>query len=39
MVTVAVVIHPLASVTLTVYDPAHKPVAVAVVCTGEVFQE
>jgi hypothetical protein len=39
MVTVAVAIHPLASVTVTVYDPAHNPVAVAVVCTGEVFHE
>jgi len=39
MVTVAVVVQPLASVTVTVYDPATRPVAVAVVCTGVVFQE
>ena len=38
-VVVAVVVHPLASVTVTVYVPAVKPVAVCVVCTGVVFHE
>src|SRR6478736_2686683 len=38
MVTVAVVVHPPASVTVTVYVPAARFVAVAVVCTGMVFQ-
>ena len=31
-------VHPPASVTLTVYDPAYKPVAVAVVWAGTVLQ-
>ena len=39
MVTVAVCIQPLASVTVTVYVPALSPVAVGVVCTGVVFHE
>mgnify|MGYP007068265457 FL=1 len=39
MVAVAVVVHRLASVTVTVYVPADKPVAVAVVCTGMVLHE
>jgi len=39
IVTLAVVVHPLPSVTVTVYDPAARPVAVAVVWTGVVFQE
>ena len=34
MLAVAVVVHPFASVTVTVYVPAARPVAVAVVCTG-----
>jgi hypothetical protein len=38
MVTVAVEILPLASVTVTVYVPAARPVAAAVVFTGIVFQ-
>jgi hypothetical protein len=38
-VVVAVVIHPLESVTVTVYVPAVSPVAVIVVCTGELFHE
>ena len=38
MVTVAVVVHPPASVTVTVYVPAARPVAVLTVCTGMVFQ-
>jgi len=39
IVTCAVAVHPLASVAVTVYVPAINPVAVAVVCTGVVFQE
>jgi hypothetical protein len=39
MVTLAVLIHRLASVTVTIYVPAARPVAVAVVCTGKVFHE
>src|SRR5438034_11504668 len=38
MVSVAVVVHPPASVTVTVYVPAARFVAVAPVCTGMVFQ-
>jgi hypothetical protein len=37
MIAVAVLIHPFASVTVTVYVPAAKPVAVAVVCAGLEF--
>jgi hypothetical protein len=37
--TVAVAVQPFASVTVTTYDPAASPVAVAVVCTGLVFHE
>ena len=37
-VAVAVVVHDAASVTVTVYVPAVRFVAVAVVCTGVVFQ-
>jgi hypothetical protein len=36
---VAVVVQLCASVTVTVYVPAVSPVAVAVVCTGDVLQE
>jgi hypothetical protein len=39
MVTVAVAVHPLLSVTVTVYDPAARVPAVTVVCTGVVFHE
>ena len=39
MVAVADVVHPLLSVTVTVYEPAASPDAVAVVCTGVVFHE
>jgi hypothetical protein len=38
IVAVAVFTHPLVSVTVTVYVPAAKPVAVVPVCTGVVFQ-
>jgi hypothetical protein len=38
MITEAVEVFPLASVTVTVYVPATKPVAAAVVFTGVVFQ-
>jgi hypothetical protein len=34
----AVVVAPLPSVTVTVYDVALKPVAVALVCAGDVLQ-
>src|SRR5436190_1796178 len=34
----AVFVHPNPSVTVTVYVPANKPDAVAVVCAGIVFQ-
>jgi hypothetical protein len=37
-VVVAVVVQPFESVTVTVYVPAARPVAVCVVCTGTVFQ-
>ena len=37
-VAVAVVVQRFASVTVTVYVPAVRFVAVAVVCTGVVFQ-
>jgi len=37
--TVAVEEQVFASVTITVYVPALKPVAVIVVCTGEVLHE
>jgi hypothetical protein len=39
MVTVAVLLHMLASVTVTIYEPAFNPVAVEVVCIGKEFQE
>src|SRR6476620_2490278 len=39
MVAVAVAVNPLMSVTVTVYIPAMRPVAVCVVCTGVVFHE
>jgi len=39
IVTLAVLIHRLASVTVTIYVPAARPVAVAVICTGNVFHE
>jgi hypothetical protein len=38
-VTLAVVDAPLPSVTVTVYNVATKPVAVALVCAGVVLQE
>ncbi len=38
MVTVRVVLHPEASVTVQVRLPTARPVAVAPVCTGLVFQ-
>ena len=38
IVTDAVLVHPLLSVTVTVYVPAPRPLAVGVVCTGVVFQ-
>ena len=38
-VVVADVVHPFASITVTVYEPAINPVAVIVVCTGMVFHE
>jgi hypothetical protein len=37
-VAVAVVVQLCASVTITVYVPAGSPLAVAVVCAGEVLQ-
>ena len=37
-VVLADVVQPCASVTVTVYVPAVKPVAVMVVCTGVVLQ-
>ena len=39
IVTFAVAVHRLASVTVTVYVPAISPVAVIVVWTGTVFHE
>ena len=39
MVTVLLAVHPFASVTVTMYEPAHRPVAVWLVCTGTVFHE
>jgi hypothetical protein len=39
MVVDAVAVHPLASVTVAVYDPATNPVMEAVVEAGDVFQE
>ena len=39
MVTEAVSVQLLLSVTVTVYEPAERPLAVAAVCTGLVFQE
>ena len=39
IVTVFGTVHRFASVTVTVYVPAIKPVAVAVFCAGVVFQE
>ena len=39
IVVVADVVHPAASVIVTILAPAGKLVAVAVVCTGVVFQE
>jgi hypothetical protein len=39
IVNVLVIEQPLASLTVTVYDPAARPVAVAVDCDGEVFHE
>ncbi len=39
IVTLAVFVQPLASFTVTVYVPAQRPVALAVVCTGVVFHE
>ena len=38
MVTACVVVQPLASATLQVHVPAGKLVALALVCTGTVFQ-
>lgn len=38
MVTICVVVQPRASVTVQVQGPAGKLFAVAVVCTGAVFQ-
>ena len=37
IVTLAFAVQLLASVTVTVYAPGIRPVAVAVVCTGNVF--
>jgi hypothetical protein len=39
MVTVAVALHMLASVTVTIYEPAFNPVAVENVCMGKEFHE
>ena len=39
IITFAVFVQALQSVTVTVYSPALKPVAVAVVCIGVVFHE
>ena len=39
MFTVSVSVQPLLSVRVTVYEPAMRPVAVAVVCTGTVLHE
>ena len=39
MVTLAVWVHRLASVTVTIYVPAISPVAVTVVWAGTVFHE
>jgi len=38
IVTLLLVEHPLASVTVQVHMPATKLLAVAPFCTGEVFQ-
>jgi hypothetical protein len=38
MVTEAVEVFPLASVTVTVYEPAVRPIAIAVFWTGVEFQ-
>jgi hypothetical protein len=37
--TLAVPAHPLASVAVTIYEPAANPLAIEVVCTGVVFHE
>ena len=39
MTTVSASVQPLASVTVKIKLPAHKPVALEVVCTGVVFHE
>ena len=39
IVALVVFVHPLASVTVTVYVEALKPVAVTVVCAGTVLHE
>jgi hypothetical protein len=39
MVTPTIAVQPLLSVTVTMYEPAERPVAVTVVCTGIVFHE
>ena len=39
IVTFAVAVHKLASVTITVNGPADSPAAVTVVCPGVVFHE
>ena len=39
IVIVAVLVHPFESVIVTIYVPAHRPLAVAVVCAGVVFHE
>ena len=39
IVTLDVTVQLLPSVTVTMYTPAVRPVAVAVVCTGDVFHE
>ena len=39
IITVSVAVQLLASVTVTIYVPGHKPVAFGVVCTGVVFHE
>ena len=38
MVLLPLLIHPFASVTVTIYVPAARPVAVCVVCIGALFQ-
>ena len=39
MMTLSIAVAPKESVTVTIYVPAHKPIAESIFCTGKVFQE